>query len=253
MGKFDGKVVIVTGGGKGIGLGISRCFAKEGANLVITGRTESTLQEARENMEKEFGIKVLGVVADGGNREAVHNVIVKAVEAFGRIDCVVNNAQVSKSGVMLEDHSTEDFDLAIYSGLYATFFYMQEAFPYIKESKGSYINFASGAGFSGKVGQSSYAAAKEGIRGLSRVAAHEWGQYGINVNIVAPLAMTPGLVAWSQAYPDLYKSTIRDIPLQHFGDAEQEIGPVCVFLASEEAKYITGQTIPVDGGTSLRP
>lgn len=253
MGKFDGKVIIVTGGGKGIGLGVARAFAKEGANIVITGRTMSTLEDAKKNIEDDFKVKVEAVVADGGKRDEVHNVIQKTVEVFGRIDCVVNNAQVSKSGVLLEEHTTEDFDVAIYSGLYAVFFYMQEAFPYIKESKGSYINFASGAGFSGKIGQSSYAAAKEGIRGLSRVAAHEWGKYDINVNIVAPLAMTPGLIAWSKAYPELYKQTIQDIPLQHFGDPENEVGPVCVFLASEDAKYITGQTVPVDGGTSLRP
>lgn len=253
MGKFDGKVVIITGGGKGIGLGISKAFAKEGANLVITGRTLKTLEEAKADLESTYGIKVLPVTADGGNQDEVRNVIKQTSETFGRIDCVINNAQVSKSGVLLEDHTKEDLDVSIYSGLYATFFYMVESLPYIKESKGSYINFASGAGFSGKVGQSSYAAAKEGIRGMSRVAANEWGKYGINVNIVAPLASTPGLDAWSKAYPELYKNTIRDIPMGHFGDAETEIGPLCVFLASPDAKYITGQTIPVDGGTSLRP
>lgn len=253
MGKFDGKVTIITGGGKGIGYGIATSFAKEGSNLVITGRTMATLEEAKATLEKEFGITVLPVVADGGDQAAVKNVIKQTVDTFGHIDCVVNNAQVSKSGVLLEDHTKEDFDVAIYSGLYATFFYMVESLPYMKESKGSYINFASGAGFSGKIGQSSYAAAKEGIRGLTRVAANEWGKYGINVNIVAPLANTPGLDAWSKAYPELYKQTIRDIPMQHFGDAAAEIGPVCVFLASPEAKYITGQTLPVDGGASLRP
>ncbi len=253
MNKFNDKVVIVTGGGKGIGLGISRAFAKEGANLVITGRTEATLQAAKEQLEKDFGVKVLAVPADGGKRDQVNNVIAKTVETFGRIDVMVNNAQVSASGVMLADHTTEDFDLAIYSGLYASFFYMQACLPYLKETKGSVLNFASGAGLSGKIGQSSYAAAKEGIRGLSRVAAREWGPMGIRVNVVCPLAATPGLAKWEQEYPELYKNTIRDIPLEHFGDSETEIGPLCVFLASEEAKYITGQTINVDGGVNLRP
>ena len=121
-------------------------------------------------------------------RECVAEVIRQAVEAFGGIDVLVNNAQASASGVTLADHTLEQFDLALYSGLYATFHYMQAAYPYLKEAKGSVINFASGAGFFGNFGQSAYAAAKEGIRGLSRVAATEWARDGINVNVIAPLA-----------------------------------------------------------------
>ncbi len=253
MGKLDGKVVIITGGGRGIGYGISTAFAKEGANLVITGRTLSTLEKAKEQLEKEYGVEVLPVTADGGNEEAVANVIQKAVEKFGKIDTVVNNAQVSKTGVMLADHTKEDFDLAIYSGLYATFFYMRAAFPYLKETKGSVINFASGAGLFGRLGQSSYAAAKEGIRGMSRVAAAEWGQFGINVNVVCPLAMTESLEKWKEAYPDLYEKTIQGIPLGRFADPEKDIGRVCVFLSSEEGSYITGETITLQGGSGLRP
>ena len=164
MKKMEGKVVLITGGARGIGYGVAKAFAEEGANIVITGRTASTLVEARENLEADYGIEALFVVADGGDEEAVKNVVKQAAERFGRLDCLVNNAQVSKSGTMLVDHTKEDFDLAIYSGLYATFFYMREAFPYLKESRGSVINFASGAGLFGKLGQSSYAAAKEGIR-----------------------------------------------------------------------------------------
>lgn len=253
MGKLDGKTAIITGGGKGIGFGLARAFAKEGANLVLTGRTESRLLNAKEVLEKEFKIEVLPVTADGGNEEAVENVVKKAVEKFGHIDTLVNNAQVSKSGVMLADHTKEDFDLAVYSGLYAVFFYMRTCYPYLKESKGSVINFASGAGLFGKLGQSSYAAAKEGIRGLSRVAAAEWGPDGINVNVICPLAMTESLEQWKQAYPDLYDKTIQGIPLGHFADPENDIGKVCVFLALDDASYITGETITLQGGSGLRP
>lgn len=253
MGKLDGKVAIITGGGRGIGYGISTAFAKEGANLVLTGRTFATLEKAKEELEKAYGIEVLVVTADGGNEEAVNNVIQKAVEKFGRIDTVVNNAQVSKSGTMLADHTKEDFDVAIYSGLYATFFYMKAAFPYLKESKGSVVNFASGAGLFGRLGQSSYAAAKEGIRGMSRVAAAEWGPYGINVNVVCPLAMTEGLEQWKEEHPDLFEKTIQGIPLGRFADPEKDIGRVCVFLASDEASYVTGETITLQGGSGLRP
>lgn len=249
----EGKVVIITGGGRGIGFGISTAFAKEGAKLVLTGRTQSTLDKAKESLEKDYGVEVLTVAADGAEEEAIKNVITKAVERFGKIDCVINNAQTSASGVMLADHTKEDFDKAIYSGLYATFFYMREAFPYLKESKGSVINFASGAGLAGRPGQSSYAAAKEGIRGLSRVAATEWGEYGINVNVLCPLAMTETLAQWKDEFPDIYAKTIQSVPMGRFADPETDIGRVCVFLASEDASYITGETITLQGGSGLRP
>ncbi len=253
MGKMEGKVVIITGGGKGIGFGLSTAFAKEGAKLVLTGRTVATLEGAKKELEEKYGVEVLTVGADGANEEQVQHVVEEAVKKFGKIDVLINNAQTSKSGMMLEQHSKEDFDLAIYSGLYATFFYMKACFPYLKESKGAIINFASGAGLAGRAGQSSYAAAKEGIRGLSRVAATEWGPYGINVNVVCPLAMTPGLEAWRKEYPALYEQTIKGVPLGHFADAEKDIGRVCVFLASEDASYLTGETITLQGGSGLRP
>ena len=253
MGKMEGKVVIITGGGKGIGFGLSTAFAKEGAKLVLTGRTVATLENAKKELEEKYGVEVLTVGADGANEEQVAHVVEEAVKKFGKIDVLINNAQTSKSGLMLEQHSKEDFDLAIYSGLYATFFYMKACFPYLKESRGAIINFASGAGLAGRAGQSSYAAAKEGIRGLSRVAATDWGPYGINVNVVCPLAMTPGLEAWRKEYPALYEQTIKGVPLGHFADAEKDIGRVCVFLASEDASYLTGETITLQGGSGLRP
>ena len=189
MGLFTGKTVIVTGGGKAtlkdgsagsIGYGIDIAFAKEGANLVITGRNVAKLEAAKESLEAEYGVKVLPVQADvsaGQDNEAVvQNVIDKAIEEFGRIDAVVNNAQASASGVTIADHTMDQFNLAIYSGLYATYLYMQKAYPHLKETKGSVVNFASGAGLFGNYGQCSYAAAKEGIRGLTRVAANEWAR-----------------------------------------------------------------------------
>lgn len=251
--KLENKVAIITGGGKGIGFGLSTAFAKAGANLVITGRQESALVEAKEKLESSYGIQVLPISADGSDESAIKNVVAKAVEKFGRIDVLINNAQASKSGVPLAEHTKEDFDLAIYSGLYAAFFYMRECYPYLKESKGSVINFASGAGIAGKPGQSSYAAAKEGIRGLSRVAATEWGPDGIRVNVVCPLAMTPGLKKWREEYPALYEQTIQGIPLGRFADPETDIGSVCVFLASDDASFLSGETISLQGGSGLRP
>ena len=253
MGKLEGKVAIITGGGKGIGFGLAKAFAKEGANLTITGRTMSRLEAAKEKLEAEYGVKVLPITADGADEASVANVVKQTVETFGHIDTVVNNAQVSKSGVMLKDHTKEDFDLAIYSGLYATFFYMRDAYPYLKESKGSVINFPSGAGLFGNYGQCAYAAAKEGIRGLTRVAATEWGKDGINVNVVCPLAWTTQLENFQKAYPEAFKANVKMPPMGHYGDSEVEIGHVCVQLASPDFKFMSGETITLEGGMGQRP
>ena len=253
MKKLENNVTIITGGGKGIGFGLAQAFAAEGSDLVITGRTESRLLEAKEQLEAKFGIRVLPIVADGADEDAIRNVVAKTIETFGKINTLVNNAQVSRSGLPLVDHTREDFDLAIYSGLYAAFFYMRECFPYLKETKGSVINFASGAGLFGKLGQASYAAAKEGIRGMSRVAAAEWGPDGVRVNVVCPLAMTESLKEWKENYPELFEKTIQGIPLGRFADPRNDIGRVCVFLASDDASYVTGETITLQGGSGLRP
>ena len=266
MGFLNGKTVIVTGGGRSvlrdgrcgsIGYGIVTAFAKEGANIVITGRNVKKLEDAKEEIERLYGVKVLPVRADvsaGADNEAVVNEVVKqTIDTFGRIDVLVNNAQASASGVTLEDHTTAQFDLAVYSGLYATFYYMKACLPYLKETKGSVINFASGAGLFGNFGQCAYAAAKEGVRGLTRVAATEWGQFGINVNIICPLAWTAQLENFERDYPEAFKENVKMPPAGHYGDAEKEIGRVCVQLASPDFKYMSGETITLEGGMGLRP
>ena len=148
-----------------IGYGIATAYAKEGANLVITGRNVKKLEDAKEELERLYGIQVLAVQADvsaGADNEAVvGNVIKQTIDKFGRIDVLINNAQASASGVTLAEHTTEQFDLALYSGLYATFYYMKACYPHLKETEGSVINFASGAGLFGNFGQCAYAAAKE--------------------------------------------------------------------------------------------
>lgn len=253
MKRLYNNVTIITGGGKGIGFGLASAFAREGSNIVITGRNEKRLLDAKSRLEEKYGVQVLAVVADGANEEFIKMVIEKTIRTFGKINTLINNAQASKSGLSLIEHSKEDFDLAINSGLYATFYYMKAAYPFLKETKGSVINFASGAGLFGRPGQSSYAAAKEGIRGLSRVAATEWGPDGIRVNMIAPLAMTESLKEWKEHYPELYEKTIQGIPLGRFADPMEDIGRVAVFLASDDASYLTGETISLQGGSGLRP
>ncbi len=231
MGFLTGKTAIITGAGRAvlsdgscgsIGYGIATAFAKEGANLVITGRNVKKLEEAKNELEAKYGIRVLPMQADvcaGTDNEAtVQNVVNQAVDTFGGIQVLVNNAQASASGVPLAEHTTEQFDLALYSGLYAAFYYMKACYPYLAKSKGSVINFASGAGLFGNFGQCSYAAAKEGIRGLSRVAATEWGKDGINVNVICPLAWTAKLEQFQQAYPDAFKANVKMPPMGHYAN-----------------------------------
>ena len=267
MGFLKGKTAIITGGGRptplidgsagSIGYGIATAYAKEGANLVLTGRNVQKLEDAKQELEKNYNVKVLVVAADvnaGADNEAVvNNVVKQAMDNFGRIDVLINNAQASASGVSLADHTTEQFDLAMYSGLYSAFYYMKACYPYLKEAKGSIINFASGAGLFGNYGQCSYAAAKEGIRGLSRVAATEWAKDGINTNIVCPLAWTAQLENFEKAYPDAFKANVKMPPAGHFGDPETEIGRACVQLASPDFKFMNGETITLEGGMGLRP
>lgn len=266
MGILLGKTAIITGAGRAvlsdgrcgsIGYGIATAYAKEGANLVLTGRNMKKLEDAKEELERLYGIKVLILQADisaGADNEAITvEVVKKTVEAFGRIDVLVNNAQASASGVTLADHTTEQLDLAIYSGLYATFYYMKACYPYLKKTKGSVINFASGAGLFGNFGQCSYAAAKEGIRGLTRVAATEWGKDGINVNVICPLAWTAQLEQFKNAYPEAFDANVKMPPMGNYGDAEYDIGRACVQLASPDFKFMSGETITLEGGLGLRP
>ena len=144
MGFLTGKTAIITGAGRAvlsdgrcgsIGYGIATAYAKEGANLVITGRNVQKLTDAKEELERLYGIKVLPVQADvsagADNKAVVENVVKQAIDTFGRIDVLINNAQASASGVTLADHTQEQFDLAMYSGLYAVFYYMQACYPYL--------------------------------------------------------------------------------------------------------------------------
>lgn len=266
MGFLTGKTVLITGGGRAvlsdgkagsIGYGIATAYAKEGANIVITGRNLQKLQDAKEELERLYGVKVLPVQADisaGADNAAIAaSVVEQAVAEFGGIDVLINNAQASASGVSLAQHTTEQFDLAIYSGLYAAFYYMQACYPHLAKAHGSVINFASGAGLFGNYGQCAYAAAKEGIRGLTRVAATEWSKDGINVNVICPLAWTAQLENFQKAYPEAFEKNVHTPPMGFFGDPEEHIGRVCVQLAHPDFKYLTGETLTLEGGLGLRP
>lgn len=244
--RLEGKVAIITGSASGIGRGIAHAMAKEGAHVAIVDINEEkgqeTLKELNEITEGMLFIK------DISKPENVVEVVQEVVAKFGKLDILVNNAHASKQALFSET-TMEMFDFSFGTGFYPTFHFMQAAYPELKKTKGKVINFASGAGLDGQPTQTSYAAAKEAIRAISRVAANEWGPEGINVNLISPIALTPGVEAWRESAPELYEKMINGIPKRRLGDPEEDIGRTAVFLASADADYITGQTIMVDGGS----
>ena len=186
--------------------------------------------------------------ADLTAREELPSIVEQVVTKLGKLDVLVNNAHASRMK-SIEEMTQEDIDLSFNTGFYPTLYLMQAALPHLKESKGSVINFSSGAGLNGDVNQGSYAAAKEAIRGITRVAANEWGEYGITCNLISPIAKTPGIEHWGKENPEAYQAILAKNPLGRLGDPEKDIGRTAVFLASEDASYITGQTMMVDGGS----
>lgn len=247
--KLQDKVVIITGGAGGIGGGMAKAMAKEGAILAIVDFNEETGKAMEAELQK-ISPKSMFIQADLTDRENLPKIVDTVVENYGKLDVLVNNAHASRQ-VSLEEATQADLDLSFNTGFYPTFYLMQAAYPHLKASKGNVINFASGAGMAGHVTQGVYAAAKEAIRGISRVAANEWGKDGINVNLISPIAESPGVKAWAAAQPEYYQEVLNKIPLGRFGHIEEDIGRVAVFLASEDSQYITGQTIMVDGGSIM--
>ena len=249
MGKLQDKVAIITGGAGGIGSGMAKAMVKEGATVVIVDVNAETGQ-AMEKELQEISPKSMFLQANLMDRANLGTIVETVVEKYGKLNILVNNAHASKQKPF-EETTQEDLDLSFGTGFYPTFYLMQAAFPYLKESKGNVINFASGAGLDGHATQAAYAAAKEAIRAISRVAANEWGQYGINVNVISPVADSPGVREWAKVQPEYYEAVKNKIPLGRFGDVEHDIGPIAVFLASEDSKYMTGQTLMADGGSIM--
>ncbi|MGM9922752.1 MAG: SDR family NAD(P)-dependent oxidoreductase [Bacillus sp. (in: firmicutes)] len=245
--KLKDKVAFVTGGSSGIGRGICHAYAKEGASIVFIGLNEEKGRRTEKELH-DLGCDALYIQADLTDRQVLPSLVEATIEKFGKLDILVNNAHSSKA-FTIEETTEEIMDLSLNTGLWATFILMRSALPYLKETKGSIINFASGAGLEGLSRQASYAASKEAVRAISRVAANEWGRYGINVNVIAPLANSPGVEQMKEMHPNAYNKMISLIPLGRLGDCEEDIGRVAVFLASSDADYITGHTLMVDGGT----
>jgi NAD(P)-dependent dehydrogenase (short-subunit alcohol dehydrogenase family) len=252
MGTLDGKVAIVTGAARGIGKGMATALGKAGAAVTITDIRQDVLDRTSSEFD-ELGIRHLAIVADGTKDADVENAVQQTVDAFARIDVLINNAQTAVTNVNLEDQTVEDVMVAIDSGFLASFRYMKACFPYLKESQGTAVNFASQAGLLGNVGMLGYNAAKEANRALTRTAAREWAQHNITVNTIIPGMLTEGSKEFFDANPEHYKYSLANIPMGRLGDPEKNAGALVVFLASEGAHYITGDTFNIDGGRCMRP
>ena len=250
MGEFSGKVAIVTGGGSGLGKAIALAFAREGANVVVSGRTQSKLEETVRLIE-QAGSNGVAVQADVASRNDAIKTIEAAVSAFGRIDALINNAQVTGYMCPILEMSQEGYQETVDSGIGGTLWHMQAAHPHLKKTKGAIVNMGSRQGIYGAENQSTYAAAKEGIRGLSRVAAREFGPDGIRVNVVNPAAITDASEKYFEANPGIEEWYANQAALRYLGDPAEDIAPIVLFLCSRAGRYLTGQTLCAEGGQTM--
>lgn len=249
--KLQDKIALITGGASGIGKGIATAFVREGATIVIVDLNEDAGNTTIKNLQAHQPESIF-IQANLAEHDKLIGIIKQVTDTFGKLDILVNNAHASKIKAF-DQTMKADLDLSFDTGFYPTFYLMQAALPYLKETEGKIINFASGAGINGDANQAAYAAAKEAIRAITRVAANEFGPFGINVNLISPIANSPGVQQWAKEQPEYYEEMLSKIPLRRLGELEEDIGRAAVFLASEDSDYISGQTLMVDGGaTKLR-
>ncbi|HNX29932.1 MAG TPA: 3-oxoacyl-ACP reductase FabG [Syntrophomonadaceae bacterium] len=241
--RLNGKTAIITGAGKGIGAAIARRFAAEGAKLVICDLNKANIEALVEEIKKSGG-NASGFIVDVTDRSAIDAMVKQALDEFGTIDILVNNAGVLKD-VLLHKMAEEDWDTVMNVNMKGVFNMCQAVVKLMRDKGyGKIINISS-AGRFGNVGQTNYSASKEAIVGFTRSLAKEAGGKGINVNAIAP-----GTIETDMYYniPEHIRDIMKLItPLARPGKPE-EVADLCLFLASDEASYITGQVIHCDGG-----
>ena len=256
MGRLDGRVAIVTGAGAGIGKGIARRLASEGAAVVIAEYNPEAGKTTAAEIENDFGARTLALQVDVCDKAQVEGMVRATTEAFGSADILVNNAWARRRGgrafTSVEAMSDADFEHAFRIGHMAALWAMQAVFPAMRERNwGRIINIASLNGVNAHPYTADYNAAKEALRALTRTAAREWAHHQICCNIICPAAATEAYRAFASAQPDNAAQMLRLNPMGRMGDPEADIGSVALFLASEDCRYLTGNTLFADGGSHI--
>jgi NAD(P)-dependent dehydrogenase (short-subunit alcohol dehydrogenase family) len=248
--RLANKVAIVTGAGQGIGEAIARSYAAAGAKVIITGRTMSKLEDVVRKIKDASGT-ALALEALAGKREDARKAVDLAISEWHRVDVLVNNAHSFTDYLPIDDPKMEENILIdMQSALLGSLQLMQLCFPYMRDQGGgSVINMGSSYGIRCEPGFLAYAASKESIRALTKTAAKEWGKHKIRVNTILPAALTPKSI-WYLKESNSYDSELAKVAMRRFGTPE-DIAPTAVFLASDESNYVTGQTIGVDGGSTM--
>ena len=248
---LDGQVAVVTGAGQGVGEGIARALAAAGAAVVVATRRAATGEPVAESI-RAAGHQAAFVRCDVTEADDVQTVVAEAVRRFGGLDAMVHNA-VAPPGPRrpLQDADGDIIRPQIATSVTAAYHCATAALPHLRRRPGTMILLTSPAGVEGSAGLPVYAAVKAAQRGIIKSLAREWGRYGVRVNAIAPVARTPAMDVAVAANPDLETRLVARTPLGRLGDAAADIGPVAAFLASDGARYITGQTIVADGGGFL--
>lgn len=248
MSALKGKVALITGAGQGVGQGIALALASEGVDLLLAGRTlDKVEQTARMAMER--GVRAIPVACNVKDATDLTKAVDTAVRDLGGVDILVNNAQEVPLG-LLDDVSDEAFTAGFESGPLASFRLMKLVHPHMaKRGGGTIFNFASSAGIRWDMATyGCYGAVKQATRALTRAAASEWGKDNIRVLTIAPHAESPGLKGWIDHNPAEAEAFFRTIPLARIGRLEEDIGRAIVALCGSDLSYLTGATVPLDGG-----
>jgi NAD(P)-dependent dehydrogenase (short-subunit alcohol dehydrogenase family) len=248
--RFESKVAVVTGAGDGIGKGVVRRLAAEGATILATDVNDETGNATTRELIEEFGAKAEYLHTDVGNQDQVEAMIARAIDRFGAVDILVNNAWGGGRGLQrVENYTNADINHAISIGYMGPFWAMKAAFPSMKAKHfGRIINVCSLNGVNAHMGTVGYNSAKEGLRALSRTAAREWAGYGITCNIICPGAATAAYRTFRAMAPEMADAMAAANPMGRMGDPETDIAPAVAFLASEDSRYMTGNTLYLDGG-----
>ncbi|MGZ6976977.1 MAG: SDR family NAD(P)-dependent oxidoreductase [Acidimicrobiia bacterium] len=244
-----GKVIIVTGAGRGVGKGMAVHLGKGGANVVVAEWKPELLEASVTELEG-LGVTTLGVPCNVMDRGEIEGMVAATVERFGRVDGLINNAQTFRALASIAEVSEDDLDVFYRSGVKGTLWAMQAVYPHMRDQGwGRIVNFASSMGITGGKGFAAYNASKEAVRALTRTAAREWAPDGIVVNCIAPAAAYHHGEAGKQS--EGYRIFIENCPMGRQGDPELDIGPLAWFLCSDATRYLTGHTFMADGGAFM--